>query len=92
WINLFAFGGLETAFFWTFLLGLFWKRANATGATLAMAGGIVSYCLAMAFSFSPGRVHQIVIGAGVSLILFVAGSLFGKPQDENTLNLFFPSK
>jgi sodium/pantothenate symporter len=90
WINLFAFGGLETAFFWTFLLGLFWKRANATGAVLAMAGGVVSYCLAMALRFSPGGVHQIVIGAGVSLVLFVAGSLFGKPQDEKTLRVFFP--
>jgi sodium/pantothenate symporter len=90
WINLFAFGGLETAFFWTFLLGLFWKKANATGATLAMAGGVVSYCLAMALRFSPGGVHQIVIGAGVSLVLFVAGSLVGKPQDEKTLRLFFP--
>jgi sodium/pantothenate symporter len=90
WINLFAFGGLQTAFFWTFLLGLFWKKANAAGAVLAMTGGVISYCLAMAFRFSPGGVHQIVIGAGVSLVLFLAGSLFGKPQDEKTLRLFFP--
>jgi sodium/pantothenate symporter len=90
WINLFAFGGLQTAFFWTFLLGLFWKRANATGAVLAVVGGVVSYCLAMALRFSPGGVHQIVIGAGVSLILFIIGSLFGKPQDEKTLSIFFP--
>lgn len=27
-INMFAFGGLETAFFWVFLLGMFWKKAN----------------------------------------------------------------
>ena len=26
-INMFAFGGLETAFFWMLLLGLFWRRA-----------------------------------------------------------------
>ncbi|MGL4791552.1 MAG: sodium/pantothenate symporter, partial [Anaerotignaceae bacterium] len=31
WINMFAFGGLQTAFFWTLLLGLFWTKANATG-------------------------------------------------------------
>jgi hypothetical protein len=44
----------------------------------------------MALRFSPGGVHQIVIGAGVSLILFIIGSLFGKPQDEKALGIFFP--
>lgn len=92
WINLFAFGGLESAFFWTFLLGLFWKKANATGALLAMIGGTLSYCAAMAFRLQLGGSHQIVIGIGVSLILFIIGSLAGKPQDEKTLRLFFPEK
>ncbi|MDR1362946.1 MAG: sodium/pantothenate symporter [Spirochaetaceae bacterium] len=92
WINLFAFGGLESAFFWTFLLGLFWKRANATGAILAMSGGVVSYCIAMALRLPLGGSHQIVIGIGAALVLFIAGSLLGKPQDEKTLRLFFPEK
>jgi sodium/pantothenate symporter len=92
WINLFAFGGLQSAFFWTFLLGLFWKRANAAGAILAMTGGVVSYCAAMALGIAPGGSHQIVIGIGASLILFIAGSLLGRPQDEKTLRLFFPER
>ncbi|MDR3356191.1 MAG: sodium/pantothenate symporter [Spirochaetaceae bacterium] len=90
WINLFAFGGLQSAFFWTFLLGLFWKRANAAGATLAMVGGVVSYCLAMALRIPLGGSHHIVIGIGVAFVLFIAGSLLGKPEDEKTLRLFFP--
>jgi sodium/pantothenate symporter len=90
WINLFAFGGLQSAFFWTFLLGLFWKRANATGAIMAMTGGVASYCLAMALRIPLGGSHHIVIGIGVSLVLFIAGSLFGKPEDEEKLSLFFP--
>ena len=36
--------------------------------------------------------HQIVIGIGVSLILFLIGNKFGKKQDENTLRLCFPEK
>ncbi|MDR2795265.1 MAG: sodium/pantothenate symporter [Spirochaetaceae bacterium] len=90
WINLFAFGGLQSAFFWTFLLGLFWKKANATGATLAMIGGVASYCLAMALRLPLGGSHHIVIGISVSLVLFIAGSLLGKPEDEKTILLFFP--
>jgi sodium/pantothenate symporter len=90
WINLFAFGGLQSAFFWTFLLGLFWKKANTTGAILAMTGGVASYCLAMALRLPLSGSHQIVIGIGVSFILFIAGSLCGKPNDEKTLRLFFP--
>jgi sodium/pantothenate symporter len=90
WINLFAFGGLQSAFFWTFLLGLFWKRANATGAVLAMIGGVASYCLAMALKLPLGGSHYIVIGIGVSLVLFIAGSLLGKPEGEERLRVFFP--
>ena len=47
-INMFAFGGLETAFFWVLLFGLFWPKANRMGAILAMLGGVVSYCVCMA--------------------------------------------
>ncbi|MDR2803495.1 MAG: sodium/pantothenate symporter [Treponema sp.] len=90
WINLFAFGGLQSAFFWTFLLGLFWKKANSTGAILAMTGGVASYCVAMALRLKPGGSHQIVTGIGVALALFIIGSLLGKPEDEKRLRLFFP--
>jgi sodium/pantothenate symporter len=90
WINLFAFGGLQSAFFWTFLFGLFWKRANAMGAALAMTGGVLSYCLAMALRLPLGGSHQIVIGIGVSFVLFIAGSFYGPPQNEKTLRVFFP--
>lgn len=38
WINLFAFGGLQAAFFWVFLLGLFWHKANKTGALFCIVG------------------------------------------------------
>lgn len=88
-INMFAFGGLETAFFWTILLGLFWKRANSTGAIASMAGSTAAYCISMAVGFKLFGLHQIVIGISAAGLLFVLGSLLGKRTDEKVLNLFF---
>lgn len=91
-INMFAFGGLETAFFWTMLFGLFWQRANKLGAILSMAGGTVAYCLTQAMGFKVFGLHQITIGITVSLVLFLLGSYLGRPQDKKVLDLFFPQK
>ena len=91
-INMFAFGGLETAFFWVLLFGLFWPKANRTGAVMAMLGGVVSYCACMALQIKIFDLHQIVIGITVSLLLFLAGTCIGKPQDENVLRTFFPER
>ncbi len=88
-INMFAFGGLETAFFWTLLLGLFWKGANKFGAQLSMVGGTIIYCATQAAGFKILNLHQITIGITCSLILFLIGSYFGKKSDEETLNKFF---
>jgi len=89
-INMFAFGGLETAFFWTLLLGLFWKGANKFGAMLSMTGGTIIYCAAQAAGFKIFNLHQITIGITVSLILFIIGSYLGKRTDDATLKIFFP--
>ena len=91
-INMFAFGGLETAFFWTLLLGLFWKRANKLGAMLSMTGGTIIYCATQAAGFKILNLHQITIGITCSLIFFLIGSYFGKKSDDATLKIFFPTK
>ena len=88
-INMFAFGGLETAFFWTLLLGLFWKGANKFGAQLSMIGGTIIYCATQAAGFKIMNLHQITIGITCSLILFLIGSYFGKKTDEEALKKFF---
>jgi sodium/pantothenate symporter len=90
WVNMFAFGGLQTAFFWTFLLGFFWKKANTAGAFLSMAGGVFAYCYCMWAQTPLAGFHQIVVGIGLGLVLFVIGSLLGRPNDEKVLKLFFP--
>ena len=80
-INMFAFGGLETAFCWAFLMGLFWKRAHAWGALASMGGGVLVYCLTMAIGFKPFDLHQIVLGASVSLVLMLVFSWLGNRHD-----------
>ena len=89
-INMFAFGGLETAFFWTLILGLFWKKANKMGALFSMIWGTIIYCAAQAAGFKILNLHQIIIGISISLILFLIGTYFGKSSDEKTLKIFFP--
>lgn len=43
WLNLFAFGGLEAAFIWPVVMGLYWKNGNKYGAASSMMVGILSY-------------------------------------------------
>ena len=92
WINMFAFGGLQTAFFWTLVLGLFWKKANKTGAIWGMVGGLAFYCITMAVGFKIGEFHNIIIGIVTALVFFIIGSYVGKPIDEKTGKLYFPEK
>ncbi len=43
WLNLFSFGGLEAAFIWPIVLGLYWRKGNATGALASIVVGVGSY-------------------------------------------------
>ena len=81
-INMFAFGGLETAFFWVLVFGLFTRWANRTGALAAMAGGTVIYCAAMALGIKPLGLHPISVGITASLVLFLAGSYVGRHSER----------
>ena len=81
-INMFAFGGLETAFFWVLVFGLFTKWARRTGALAAMAGGTVVYCAAMAAGFKPFGLHPIAVGITVSLLFFLVGSYWERSHER----------
>ena len=91
-INMFAFGGLETAFFWVLIFGLFWPKANKYGAIAAMGGGVLVYCVTMAMKIKFMSLHQIVLGIFFSLLLFLIGNSMGKTHDEKVLRIFFPEK
>ena len=88
-INMFAFGGLESAFVWVFLMGMFWKKANKTGAICSMIGGTVVYCVCMLLGFKIGGIHQILIGVTVALAAMVIGSYVGKKTDDKVLDVYF---
>ncbi len=92
WVNMFAFGGLESAFMWPMVLGLFWKRMNTSGALWGIALGLGSYCLAMATGFKIMSFHSILIGTVIGLVASVIGAYIGSQSDEKILKIFFPHK
>ncbi|GAA0485635.1 sodium/pantothenate symporter [Salinibacillus aidingensis] len=77
-LNLFAFGGLEAAFIWPLVLGLYWKSANKYGAITSMIAGIGSYIGIHFYNEANGNlleVHTVTIPVVVSLVVFVGVSL-----------------
>lgn len=87
WINLFAFGGLQAAFLWPLLLGLYWPRANRYGAMASMLVGVLSFVYLSHYKISliAPRVHAIVPSLLFSLLAFVAVSLITPPPSEEEL-------
>ncbi len=77
-LNLFAFGGLEAAFIWPVVLGLYWKYGNKYGAIASMITGIASYIIIHFYNEAYGNllgVHTVTIPVFLSFLAFVFGSL-----------------
>lgn len=89
WLNLFAFGGMQAAFLWPMVLGLYWKRANAAGALASMGAGLVTYFYMMTYVKRFMGMHVIVPTLAVALIAFVATSLMTKGPNIEVLKLFW---
>ena len=88
WINLFAFGGLEAVFLWPLVLGLYWRRGNATGAIASILSGVTAFVWLTIAKPDMGGIHAIVPTTLVSLVMFVAGSLAGRPSGREVDALF----
>lgn len=89
-LNLFAFGGLEAAFIWPVVFGLYWKYGNKYGALASMITGIVSYIAIYQYNSVYGDilgVHAVVIPVVLSLVAFVVFSLVIKKEAY-----YFPEK
>lgn len=78
WLNLFAFGGLEAAFLWVIVLGLYWEKANAVGAISSMVVGLASYVGLTAASIKLFDFHAIVPSLTFGLLAFLIGNKWGK--------------
>lgn len=97
WINLFAFGGLESSFLWVIVLGLFSRHFNKTGAIAAVVGGVGSYTVLMITKLSLLSFHAIVPALAIGLICAIVGSFIGSKFFNDKLDLathkvFFPHK
>ncbi|MBF6632558.1 MAG: sodium/panthothenate symporter [Planococcus sp. (in: Bacteria)] len=91
-LNLFAFGGLEAAFIWPIVLGLYWKWGNKYGAIASMATGIISYIGLHFYNLENGNlfgVHTVTLPVLLSLAAFIAFSLLigRKAYNYNTSSI-----
>ena len=75
WLNLFSFGGLEAAFIWPVIMGLYWKKGNASGALASILMGVGSYILFNTFMPNAFGMHTVVMPVFLSLIAYVGVSL-----------------
>lgn len=89
WINLFAFGGLEAAFLWPIILGLYWKKANAAGAVISMLVGVGTFVLLTVTKLPIAGLHPIVPSLALGFIAFMLGSGLGKPAPADVVKLFW---
>ncbi|MGX2951219.1 sodium/pantothenate symporter [Ursidibacter sp. B-7004-1] len=83
WLNLLSLGGLEATFLWVMVLGLYWDKANATGAICSMIAGLGSYVLMTTFSIKILSFHAIVPSLLIGLIAFLIGNTFGGKKATN---------
>ncbi|MDF2038107.1 sodium/pantothenate symporter [Cytobacillus oceanisediminis] len=76
WLNLFSFGGLEAAFIWPVVLGLYWVKGNRYGAVASMITGTASYILFHTFYPNALGMNTVVLPIALSLAAYVTVSLF----------------
>jgi len=88
WINLFSFGGLESVFFCPTVFGLYWRRANSTGALCSMIAGCAAFFWFNITRTSIAGTTAIVPALAIAAAAFVAGSLIGKEEAAEKLKLF----
>ncbi|MDV5172015.1 sodium/pantothenate symporter [Photobacterium rosenbergii] len=84
WLNLLAFGGMQAVFLWPLVLGLYWKKASATGAFASMVSGLACYIALSLLKPDLGGIHAIVPTLAIGLVTFVLGSL-ARPVPQQTL-------
>lgn len=84
WLNLFSMGGLEAAFIWPIILGLYWRRGNRHGAVASMLTGVISYIIFESFYPQPFGMHSVVTSMLLAFVAYVSGSLLSKKESLST--------
>lgn len=75
WLNLFAFGGLESVFIWPVVLGLYWEKGNKYGAIASMIVGMGSFIIIDQYYPTPFGMHTVVLPIVFSFLVYVTVSL-----------------
>ena len=81
---------ITTGVFVPLILGFVWKRGNTKGAMASMLAGflycfynlLISMGVKLPCFWKPQSAGQVILGAGMSLVLYIAVSLFTKPETE----------
>ncbi|MDY2799865.1 MAG: sodium/panthothenate symporter, partial [Fusobacterium mortiferum] len=76
-------------FFCPIVFGLFWKKANSTGAIASMIFGFITFIYLTVCKISILGMHTIVPVLFVSSLVFIIGSYAGEPNDEKIIDIFF---
>lgn len=82
WLNLFAFGGLEAAFIWPVVMGLYWKKGNKYGALASIIVGVGLYILSDTFFPEPFGFHSVVLPVVAAFVVYVLVSLGTQQKEE----------
>ena len=91
WINLFAMGGLECAFLWPIVGGVFYKKGNKQAAMASSVVGVLVYIVSYQFKLTIFNINSVVWGLLVSgIVYFMVGAVTCKNGlDEDVLEKCF---
>lgn len=97
WVNMFAFGGLESAFVWPIIFGMFWRRFNTCGLLTSIALSLSVYAIFMIFKLPFFGCHSIVPAMLAGLIgafigTYIGSAILGQRMSKEIHMIFFPHK
>ncbi|MFD2705852.1 sodium/pantothenate symporter [Salibacterium lacus] len=78
WLNLFAFGGLESAFIWPVVLGLYWSKGNKYGALASIIIGVAAYSLIHNLWPEPFGMHTVTLPVLLSCAGYITATLVSR--------------
>lgn len=84
WLNLFAFGGLEAAFIWPIVMGLYWRKGNKYGALASIVAGVGLYVLSDTFYPEPFGLHSVVLPVVIAFFAYVFVSLATRQRIDHS--------
>ena len=90
WINLFAFGGLEAAFFWPLIGGLYYRKGTSRACLASVIAGLAVFIFFNRVKILPLGIHEIIAGLIVSgIVYFAVSALSGEEPDQEMIKSCF---